>query len=136
MKKILSMLLIFAATLTFGMLVSSCSDDDDDTPKMSFDRQSIIGAWEITDVDGTYFNTFKKGSTITFNSDGTCKTGDDMETAYRIEKGRVFTYFEDTGEPLYIYTLTAKNGNTMTVNVNGTLDEIDQSINIRLKKIQ
>ncbi len=44
MKKLLSMLLIFAAILSVGTVVSSCGgDDDDDQPSMSFDRQSIFG---------------------------------------------------------------------------------------------
>lgn len=136
MKKILSMLLIFAATLTFGMLVSSCSDDDDDSPSMSFDSQTIVGTWEITDVEGTNFPMFKKGNTFTFNSDGTCDFHDYEQTAYRIDKGRIFTYYAETGEPMYIYTLTATSGNTLTVNVNGTLDEINQSINIKMQKVQ
>ncbi len=58
-----------------------------------------------------------------------------METAYRIENGRIFTYYAVTNEPMYIYTLLSKSGDTMSVNVNGTLDEIDQSITITMRKV-
>lgn len=135
MKKLLSMLLLFAAIFSVSMVVSSCGDDDDDEPSLAFDNQSIIGTWSITSVNGTSFPSFTNGATLTFNSNGTCETADNMETAYRIEGGKIYTYYAETNEPMYVYTLLSKSGDNMSVRVSGTLDESNLSITISIRKV-
>lgn len=132
MRKLLSLLLIFAAIFSIGIVVSSCGDDDDDEPTLSFD-QSIVGTWQITNVSGAGFNHLTTGSTLTFNSNGSCTTNFSMEDSYRIENGKIYTYYAETKEPMYVYTLLSKSGDTMSVRVTGTLDEsnISMTINIR-----
>lgn len=129
------MLLIFAAIFSVSVMESSCGNDDDDEPSLAFDRQSIIGTWNITSVNGTSFPSFTSGATLTFNSDGTCETVDNMETAYKIEGGKIYTYYAETNEPMYVYTLLSKSGDNMSVRVTGTLDESNLSITISMRKV-
>lgn len=133
MKKLLSMLLLFAAVFSVSMAATSCGDDDDG-PAMAFERQSVIGTWTITSVNGTSFPSFTSGSALTFNGDGTCETAGDMETAWRIEGGKIYTYYAKTDEPMYVYTLLSKSGDTMSVRVTGTLDESHLSITISMHR--
>ena len=70
---------------------------------------------------------------MTFYSDGTCIGVMDMEDAYRIKDGKIFTYYSNTDEPMYIYSLLLKQDNSLTVRVNGTLDESNISVTIQLK---
>lgn len=134
MKKLLSPLLIFAAIFSVSMILSSCGDDGDDEPSLAFDSQSIIGTWEIIGVNGTSFNHLTTGTTITFNSNGTCSTNFPMEDSYRIEGGKIYTYYAETSEPMYVYTLLSRSGNNMSVRVTGTLDESNLSVTIGLRK--
>lgn len=134
MKKLLSMLLLLAAIFSVSMMISSCGDDDDDEPSLAFDSQSIIGTWEVTSVNGTAFNHLTTGTTLTFNSNGTCTTNFSMENSYRIEGGKIYTYYAETNEPMYVYTLLSKRDNNMSVRVTGTLDESNLSVTINLRK--
>lgn len=129
------MLLLFAAIFSVGMMLSSCGNDDDDEATMSFD-QSIVGTWQITNVSGTVFNHLTTGSTLTFKSNGTCTTNFSMEDSYRIENGKIYTYYGETGEPMYVYTLLSKSGDTMCVKVTGTLDESNLSMTISIHRIK
>ncbi len=135
MKKLASMLLLTAA-LFACVMTTSCSSDDDDSPSMSFDTQTIVGTWEITNVGNKSLPEFQNGATMTFYSDGTCKGVMEMENAYRIKNGKIYTYYSETDEPMYVYSLLSKQDNSLTVRVNGTLDESNVSVTIQLKKIQ
>ena len=135
MKKLASMLLLLSAALFACVMTTSCSSDDDDSPSMSFDTQTIVGTWEITNVGNKRLPEFQNGATITFYSDGTCIGVMDMENAYRIKDGKIFTYYSKTDEPMYVYSLLSKQDNNLTVRVNGTLDESNVSVTIQLKKI-
>lgn len=134
MKKLASVLLLFTAALFVCVTTTSCSSDDDDTPSMSFDTQTIVGTWEITNVGNNSLPEFQKGVTLTFYSDGTCKGVMDMENAYRIKDGKIYTYYSETDEPMYVYSLLSKQDNSLTVRVNGTLDESNISVTIQLRK--
>ncbi len=135
MKKLASILLLLSAALFACVMTTSCSSDDDGTPSMSFDTQTIVGTWEITSVGNKSLPEFQNGATITFYSDGTCIGVMDMENAYRIKDGKIFTYYSKTDEPMYVYSLLSKQDNNLTVRVNGTLDESNVSVTIQLKKI-
>ena len=114
---------IIIFSLMFTTLVSvSCGSDDE--PDLQFDKNTIVGTWEITEVQGAaQWWWIVKGTTLTFNSNGTCSTGFTMEDFYKIEDGQVKTYYAETMEPMYVYELLGKNGNTLTVKMKGTLDE-------------
>ena len=115
------------------MALVSCGNDDE--PNLQFDKETIVGTWEITEVQGTpEWRWIVKGTTLMFNSNGTCKTGFSMEDAYIIEGGKVKTFFAETQEPMFVYELQNKNGNTLTVKMNGTLDESDLSAIFRMTK--
>ena len=136
MKKLASILLLLSAALFACVMTTSCSSDDDDSPSMSFDTQNIVGTWEITNVGNKSLPEFQNGATMTFYSDGTCKGVMEMENAYRIKNGIIYTYYSETDEPMCVYSLLSKQDNSLTVRVNGTLDESNVSVTIQLKKIQ
>lgn len=126
-------LFLFFSLMVATMALVSCGNDDE--PNLQFDKETIVGAWEITEVQGTpEWWWIVKGTTLTFNSNGTCSTGFSMEDSYKIEGGQVKTYYADTMEPMYIYELQGKNGNTLTVKMKGTLDESDLSTVFKMTK--
>ena len=125
--------ILFFSLVVATMGLVSCGNDDE--PNLQFDKETIVGAWEITEVQGTpEWWWIVKGTTLTFNSNGTCSTGFSMEDSYKIEGGQVKTYYADTMEPMYIYELQGKNGNTLTVKMKGTLDESDLSTVFKMTK--
>lgn len=129
MKKFI---IIFSLMVTALAFVSCGSDDD---PDLQFDKNTIVGTWEITEVQGTaQWRWIVKGTNFKFNSNGTCSTGFSMEDSYKIEGGQVKTYYAETMEPMYVYELLGKNGNTLTVKMKGTLDESDLSIVFKMTK--
>lgn len=125
---------IIILSLMFTTLVSvSCGSDDE--PDLQFDKNTIVGTWEITEVQGAaQWWWIVKGTTLTFNSNGTCSTGFTMEDSYKIESGQVKTYYAETMEPMYVYELLGKNGNMLTVKMKGTLDESNLSIVFKMIK--
>ena len=129
MKKLF---IIFSLMFTALAFVSCGSDDE---PDLQFDKNTIVGTWEITEVQGTaQWRWIVKGTTLIFNSNGTCSTGFSMEDFYIIEGGQVKTYYADTMEPMYVYELLGKNGNTLTVKMKGTLDESNLSTVFKMTK--
>ena len=127
MKKLIIFLMFFAL-----VFVSCGSDDELD---LQFDKNTIIGTWEITEVQGNpEWWWIAQGTTLTFNSNGTCSTGFSMEDSYKIEGGQVKTYYAETQEPMYVYELQSKNGNTLTVKMKGTLDESNLSTVFKMTK--
>ena len=129
MKKFI---LFFSLMVAAMALVSCCNDDE---PNLQFDKETIVGTWEITEVQGTpEWRWIVTGTSLTFNSNGTCSTGFSMEDSYMIDGGQVKTYYAETQEPMYIYELQGKKGNTLTVMMKGTLDESNLSTVFRMTK--
>lgn len=124
--------------LFFSMMVAtislvSCGNDDE--PNLQFDKETIVGAWEITEVQGTpEWWWITQGAALKFNSNGSCTTGFSMEDSYKIEGGQVKTYYAETQEPMCVYELMGKNGNTLTVKMKGTLDESNLSTVFKMAK--
>ena len=58
-----------------------------------------------------------------------------MEDAYKILGGKIYTYYAETDEPMYIYSLISGDASNLTVRVGGTLDESDMAITIKLQKV-
>ena len=119
-------LIIFFSLMFTALAFVSCGSDDD--PDLQFDKNNIVGTWEITEVQGTpEWWWITQGTALKFNSNGSCTTGFSMEDSYKIEGGQVKTYYAETQEPMYIYELQGKKGNTLTVKMKGTLDESNLS---------
>ncbi len=79
-------------------------------------------------------NSVKEGKTIRFYEDGTCQAFHSMETAWRINNGRIETYYKQTEEPMYVYTLLSANTDEIIVRIDGTLDDILQAEVVLLKE--
>lgn len=116
-----AVLMIALASVSF----TACSNDDDDEPSLSFTKEIIVGRWKITNIAGNneHGNWLLVGSEAVFKSDGTCNGWFSMEDAYKIEGGRVKTYYARTSEPMFVYTLLSQNGTTLSVKMDGTLDD-------------
>lgn len=126
-------LIIFFSLMFSALVFVSCGSDDE--PDLQFDKNTIIGIWEITEVQGSpEWWWIVTGTMLTFNSNGTCSTGFSMEDSYKIEGGQVKTYYAETQEPMYVYELMGKNGNTLTVKMKGTLDESNLSTVFKMTK--
>lgn len=80
-------------------------------------------------------SSIQNGKVIKFNGDGTCQGFHSMETAWRINSGRIETFYKKTNEPIYVYTLLSQNGDEVQVRVNGTLDDDLQAILTMKKEI-
>ena len=78
-----------------------------------------------------------KGKNIRFYTDGKCEGFHSMETAWRITSGRIETYYAQTNEPMYSYTLLSKttDDNELTVRIDGTLDDNLQATVVMSKKL-
>lgn len=127
------------AVLTIALMsigFTSCSSDDDDEASLSFTKEIIVGKWEITNIAGNneHSTWLAVGSEAEFKADGTCKGWFSMEDAYKIEGGRVKTYYAQTSEPMFVYTLLSQNGTTLSVRMNGTLDD-KSSCTLTLQKV-
>ena len=126
-------LIIFFSLMFSALVFVSCGSDDE--PDLQFDKNTIIGTWESTEVQGSpEWWWIVTGTMLTFNSNGTCSTGFSMEDSYKIEGGQVKTYYAETQEPMYVYELMGKNGNTLTVKMKGTLDESNLSTVFKMTK--
>ena len=126
-------LIIFFSLMFSALVFVSCGSDDE--PDLQFDKNTIIGTWEITEVHGLpEWRWIVTGTMLTFNSNGTCSTGFSMEDSYKIEGGQVKTYYAETQEPMYVYELMGRNGNTLTVKMKGTLDESNLSTVFKMTK--
>lgn len=134
MKKLF---LLTLPVLLLSLLFIGCSNDDDNESSLNFDKTTAVGTWSITSVSGTSeWRWIAQGKELTFNSDGTCKTDFSMENAWKIEDGKIKTYYKPTAEPMLIYSLISTDGSIYNVRVNGTLDESDLSVVIKMKKLK
>ena len=115
---------VMVAMLSVGF--TSCGSDDDDEPTLKITKDMLVGSWEVTNVTANSGDELRKvyvGATMKFYSDGTCACSDYMENAYRISNGRLETYYKETGEPMFVYTLLAQKGDVIKLMRNGTLDD-------------
>ena len=120
----------------FSMTFTSCSSDDDDEPSLSFMKEIIVGKWKITNISGNneHSSWLGVGNEAEFKADYTCKGWFAMEDVYKIEGGCVKTYYARTSEPMFVYTLLSQNGATLTVRMDGTLDD-HSSCTLVLQKV-
>ena len=136
MKKYFSYLtaVLMIAMVSIGF--TACSSDDDDEPSLSFTKEIIVGKWKITNISGNneHGSWLSVGSEAEFKSDGTCKGWFSMEDAYKIEGGRIKTYYARTSEPMFVYTLLSQNGATLSVRMDGTLDD-NSTCTLTLQKV-
>ena len=118
------MAIVMVVMLSVGF--ASCGSDDDDEPSLKITKDMLVGSWEVTDIVNTSGDQLRKvyvGATMKFYNDGTCKCYDYMENAYRINNGRLETYYKESGEPMFVYTLVAQKGDIIQLRRNGTLDD-------------
>ena len=104
----------------------------------TFTKEIIAGdfQWYVNSVSikrGSS-NSVKQGKTIRFYEDGTCEAFHSMETAWRLNNGRIETYYKKTGEPMYVYTLLSANSDEIMIRINGTLDDILEAEVVLIKK--
>lgn len=115
--------------ITLPMMVACGSDDNDSESGMNFTKEMLVDEncyWDIKEITGNNVR-LSKGAEAEFYADGTCKGFDNMETAYQIKNGRLYTYFGKSQEPIYVYTLLSREVSNvkdeLTVRVDGTLDD-------------
>lgn len=106
--------------------------ESNDVPtEKAFTKEIIAGdfQWNVRSVDikRGYSSHIEKDKTIRFYDDGTCEAFHSMETAWRINNGRIETYYKQTEEPIFVYTLLSANNDEIIVRINGTLDDILQA---------
>ena len=118
-------------------LVVACGDDGtelaggsdrkgDPSTTILITNEMISGtAWtlESFNIERGSNSNIQNGKTIVFKNDGTCEGFHSMETAWRINSGRIETFYQPTNEPMYVYTLLSQNGDNVTIRMNGTLDD-------------
>lgn len=114
---------------------TACGDDDKGSSTLQFTKETIVGSWETSGISVTRGESYivRNGVVITFNNDNSCKGFHSMENAYRINQGKIETYYSKSNEPMFVYTLLSTNGNSMKVQIDGTLDD-DFSCTITLSK--
>lgn len=102
-------------------------ESNDISTQKAFTKEIIAGdfQWNVNSVSikrgaSSYI---KEGKKIRFYDDGTCEAFHSMETAWRITNGRIETYYKQTEEPIYVYTLLSVNADEIMVRIDGTLDD-------------
>lgn len=132
MKKQLKLMCILFVSL-FSFTFVSCGDDNESSSGISWDSEEVIGTWEIVSISGTDVpSRIKKGGWLTFYK-GYCFTEYSMEDNYVIEGDRIRTFYSKTKEPMFIYTLIKRNGDSYLVRMDGTLDDTSSAL-LTLKK--
>lgn len=129
MKKIL---LFFVAMIATSFVFISCSSDDGNDSSLRF--TDIVGSYQIVNIsDSNTHSWLETGQTMTFYSNGTCKTGFSMEDGWKDENGTIKTYWRSNNEPMYVYKLKSRDNNIYEVQMYGTLDD-NTSLALTLKK--
>ena len=105
----------------------------------AFTKEIIAGDfhWKVNSVSIKRGSSSKitEGKTIRFNEDGSCEGFHSMENAWRINNGRIETYYKQTEEPIYVYTLLSSNSDELLVRIDGTLDDNLQAEVLLIKDI-
>ena len=93
----------------------------------AFTKELIAGdfQWKVNSISikRGASSIITEGKTIRFNEDGSCEGFHSMENAWRINNGRIETYYKQTEEPIYVYTLLSSNSDELLVRIDGTLDD-------------
>ena len=107
--------------------------------EMAFTKEIIAGdfQWKVNSVSIKRGASSKitEGKTIRFYEDGTCEGFQSMENAWRINNGRIETYYKQTEEPIYVYTLLSSNSDELLIRIDGTLDDNLQAEVLLIKDI-
>ena len=117
------MLILFATPI-----LVACGSDDDEDNSLSFTKEMLVNncTWDITEVSEKH-SGFYVGAYAEFFADGRCKGFFSMENSYRISNGKLYTYYAETNEPMYVYTLLSHQQDRVheyyLVRVDGTLDD-------------
>ena len=105
----------------------------------AFTKEIIAGdfQWKVNSVSikRGASSIITEGKTIRFNEDGSYEGFHSMENAWRINNGRIETYYKQTEEPIYVYTLLSSNSDELLVRIDGTLDDILQAEVLLIKDI-
>ena len=105
----------------------------------AFTKELIAGdfQWKVNSISikRGASSIITEGKTIRFNGDGSCEGFHSMENAWRINNGRIETYYKQTEEPIYVYTLLSSNSDELLVRIDGTLDDILQAEVLLIKDI-
>ena len=92
----------------------------------AFTKEIIAGdfQWKVNNVSIKRGSSsiITEGKTIRFYENGSCEGFHSMENAWRINNGRIETYYKQTEEPIYVYTLLSSNSDELLVRIDGTLD--------------
>ena len=103
-----------------------------------FTKELVAGnfQWQVFSVNIIRGNNnlIHKDKCIYFNEDGTCFGFSLMENAWRLNNGRIETYYKQTNEPMFVYTLLSNNENEINVRIDGTLDD-NLQVQVVLRKI-
>lgn len=134
MKKFFRNNLLITLLLFVGSFITSCSNDSNTDSSIPF--TDIVGTFEITDIVGNNTHSWlQKGQYMTFNANGTCSTGFSMEDSWKNENGVIKTFYKETDEPMYIYTLLSRKGTEYEVQMKGTIND-NTSLKITLRKVE
>lgn len=133
MKKYFSYLKVILMLTLASIEASSCNNDDD---SLSFTKEIIVGKWEIINITGCneHSNWLSVGAKAEFKNDGTCNGWFPSENVYKIVDGRIKTYYAQTNEPCFVYTLLAQNATILSVKIDGTLDD-NSTCTLTLQKL-
>ena len=105
----------------------------------AFTKELIAGdfQWKVNSISikRGASSIITEGKTIRFNEDGSCEGFHSMENAWRINNGRIETYYKQTEEPIYVYTLLSSNSDELLVRIEGTLDNNLQAEVLLIKDI-
>lgn len=105
----------------------------------AFTKEIIAGdfQWKVNSISikRGASSIITEGKTIRFNEDGSCEGFHSMENAWRINNGRIETYYKQTEEPIYVYTLLSSNSDELLVRIEGTLDNNLQAEVLLIKDI-
>lgn len=105
----------------------------------AFTKEIIAGdfQWKVNSVSikRGASSIITEGKTIRFYENGSCEGFHSMENAWRINNGRIETYYKQTEEPIYVYTLLSSNSDELLVRIEGTLDNNLQAEVLLIKDI-
>ena len=105
----------------------------------AFTKELIAGdfQWKVNSISikRGASSIITEGKAIRFNEDGSCEGFHSMENAWRINNGRIETYYKQTEEPIYVYTLLSSNSDELLVRIDGTLDNNLQAEVLLIKDI-
>ena len=112
--------------VTFRYVFVREEDTSHQTYIIPITNDMIAGTtWSVKSfkIDRGSNSSIQNGKTVSFNQDGSCTGFHSMENAWRINSGRIETFYKQTNEPMFVYTLLAQNNDEITVQMNGTLDD-------------